>query len=163
MRRIKVISYILFSFLFLISIYSCKKGGKQKMYDLHMIFQTGDTLSGTWSDVSNEYAVKKISKPFKWQHRIILNYLDNNTITLYKTDNKKLIGFGQFAYSEGSNFSILNGLGNVLYGTMELYGDYERHLNSYSVNNGTFIFLLYGWKYNVPDTTYTGTWTMQRK
>ncbi len=148
---------------------SCTKENAKKEYLFRLEFDSGDV----WEKECYLFEKHKRNKRYKnsgveevvdLKHSkdlIYTNALKGETI-LYKVDDNILTGVSN-ANMWVANFSILNNQSGLMQGIIELKGEYSQNSREYSVENGTFKFQLSGALYNVPDSVYTGKWTLKRK
>lgn len=167
MKRI-VLKFILFV-LFSILLESCTKENAKNKYIFHLEFDSGDV----WEKEcylyekykrNNRYKESEVDKIVDLKHSKDVIYTDalKGKTVLYKVDNHILTGISDVSIIV-SNFNIINNQSGLIQGDIELLGEYKQKHNAYLIENGTFKFKLWGALYNLPDTTYTGTWTLRRK
>lgn len=167
MKRIVLIGFLTISLPNIIS--SCKKENAKKEYLFRLEFDSGDS----WEKECYLFEKHKRNKRYKnsgvedvidLKHSndaIYTDVLKGETV-LYKVNGHILTGVSH-ANLRVPNFHILNNQSGLMQGTIELEGDYHQNSREYTVENGTFKFQLFGALYNLPDSIYTGKWTLKRK
>lgn len=165
--KILSISTVLISFV--IMLHACKKENAKEKYVFRLEFNSGDVWEKECylfekhkrNKRYEKSGVKEVVDLKRTENVIYTDALKGETV-LYKVNDKILIGASN-ANLIVSDFSILNHQSGLMQGFIELEGDYEQHRREYQVENGTFKFQFHGGLYNIPDSVYTGKWTLKRK
>lgn len=143
----------------LVLLSACLKENGKKEYTIRLEFSSGDVWEGSCHVL--EKSMKTDDMKYKGQKDVI--YIDlNYGLILYKVENRFLTGVDDLSM-DVSNFNMINGQSGQIHGRIEMKGEYKRHLRHYSVDNGTFDFKIAGSPFNVPDTIYSGKWTLKLK
>lgn len=165
----KMLSISVMITLFMCIIGACTKENAKKKYLFRLEFSSGDV----WEKECYLFEKQKRNKRYeksgvkevvdlkRAENVIYTDVLKGETV-FYKVNGNTLIGASN-ANLMVSGFSILNHQSGLMQGFIELEGNYEQDRREYQVENGTFKFRLHGALYNVPDSTYTGKWTLKRK
>ncbi len=148
---------------------ACKKENAKEKYVFHLEFSSGDVWEKECylfekhkrNKRYEKSGVKEVVDLKRTENVIYTDALKGETV-LYKVNDNMLIGASN-ANLIVSDFNMLNHQSGLMQGFIELEGNYEQHRRAYQVENGTFKFRLNGALYNVPDSTYTGKWTLKRK
>lgn len=165
--KVLSISTVLISFVIMLN--ACKKENAKEKYVFRLEFSSGDV----WEKECYLFEKHKRNKRYeksgveevvdlkRTENVIYTDALKGETV-LYKVNDRILNGASN-ANLIVSDFSMLNHQSGLMQGFIELEGDYEQHRREYQVENGTFKFQLHGALYNMPDSVYTGKWTLKRK
>ena len=164
-----IVSMSIIVILLVNMIEGCTKENAKNKYLFRLEFDSGDV----WEKECYLFEKHKRNKSYKnsgvedvvdLKHSKDLIYTDvlKGETVLYKVNGQILIGVSDVNIKV-SNFSILNNQSGLMQGIIELEGYYEQDSRKYTVENGTFKFQLRGALFNVPDSLYTGKWTLKRK
>lgn len=144
-------------------VVSCLKENGKKEYILHLEFSSGDVWEGSCHVLEKTAKQGNSDKYEGNKNEILINYDPMNFyLHLLKVEDKFLAG-GDMLGINVTNFNMINNQSGKLYSSIEMKGLYTRNGRHYQVDNGTFVFKLGGTPFNVPDTIYTGSWSLKLK
>jgi len=157
----------------LILCFSCSKEVGKEPYELIFQFASGEHLNidlkiyekpKTYEGEDEEKI--NITNAYDRLALVSLNSSLPNELnfSLYKTENKELIGLFQIEMLQVPNASFASNQNVNLLGSLNLNGSYKKNGRKYSVENGTFKI---NWTnapdYGEPMQELTGTWSLKRK